>query len=45
MGAVDTATSGSSGFRETAIVFPGDQGNTGVNPDNPAHFTCGVPHS
>ena len=30
---------------ETAMVFAGDPGNANpVNPDNPAHFTCGVPH-
>ena len=46
MGAVQTATPGTSGFDETAMVFPGDQGNANpVNPDNPAHFTCGVPHA
>ena len=34
---------GSSGFRETAIVFPNEHGkNTNpVHPDTPAHFTCG----
>ena len=33
-------------FRELAIVYPGEaKDNSGVNPDNPAHFTCGVPHS
>ena len=46
MGAVQTSTVGTSGYDETAMVFPGDQGNANpVNPDNPAHFTCGVPHS
>jgi Ca2+-binding RTX toxin-like protein len=46
MGAVGTSTPGTSGYNETAMVFPGDQGNANpVNPDNPAHFTCGVPHS
>ena len=46
MGAVQTSTPGTSGFNETAMVFPGEQGNANpVNPDNPAHFTCGVPHS
>ena len=46
MGAVQTSTAGTSGYDETAMVFPGDQGNPNpVNPDNPAHFTCGVPHS
>ncbi len=42
-GALNTATSGTSGFRETAIVFPTevkDNANP-PNPDNPAHFTCG----
>jgi Ca2+-binding RTX toxin-like protein len=46
MGAVQTATAGTSGYNETAMVFPGDKNNANpVNPDNPAHFTCGVPHS
>ncbi|MCW2965427.1 MAG: hypothetical protein JWO17_2679 [Actinomycetia bacterium] len=46
MGAVGTSTPGTSGYDETAMVFPGDQGNANpVNPDNPAHFTCGVPHT
>jgi Ca2+-binding RTX toxin-like protein len=46
MGAVQTSTPGTSGYNETAMVFPGDKDNANpVNPDNPAHFTCGVPHS
>jgi Ca2+-binding RTX toxin-like protein len=46
MGAVQTSTAGTSGYDETAMVFPGDKDNANpVNPDNPAHFTCGVPHS
>jgi hypothetical protein len=45
MGAIQTTTAGTSGFDETAMVFAGDPGNANpVNPDNPAHFTCGVPH-
>ena len=42
-GATTTATAGSSGFRETAIVFQNEHGqNTQpVHPDTPAHFTCG----
>jgi len=46
MGAVQTSTAGTSGYDEVAMVFPGDPSNSNpVNPDNPAHFTCGVPHS
>jgi Ca2+-binding RTX toxin-like protein len=41
-GAFDTATAGSSGFRETAIVFTNEvKNNTNpVHPDTPGHFTC-----
>jgi len=42
-GAVNTATPGTSGFRETGIVFSKeikDNANP-PNPDNPAHFVCG----
>jgi Ca2+-binding RTX toxin-like protein len=41
-GAVDTKTSGSSGFRETAIVFPSDVklNSSPPHPDTPGHFTC-----
>jgi len=46
LGAVQTTTTTSSGYNETAMVFPGDQGNANpVNPDNPGHFTCEVPHA
>ena len=42
-GATTTATSGTSGFRETAIVFQNEQGKNAnpIHPDTPAHFTCG----
>jgi Ca2+-binding RTX toxin-like protein len=42
-GATTTATSGSSGFRETAIVFSNEvKDNTKpIHADTPAHFTCG----
>lgn len=42
-GAMDTVTAGTSGFRETAIVFPTEVQNNShpPSPDNPAHFTCG----
>ncbi len=42
-GAFNTTVVGSSGFRETAIVFPHEiKFNANPpNPDNPAHFTCG----
>jgi Ca2+-binding RTX toxin-like protein len=42
-GAVNTNKSGTSGFRETAIVFPKEAkfNANPPNPDNPAHFTCG----
>ena len=42
-GARDTATRGTSGFRETAIVFPNEHGQNAnpIHPDTPAHFTCG----
>jgi Ca2+-binding RTX toxin-like protein len=42
-GATTTATSGTSGFRETAIVFSQEvKDNTKpIHPDTPAHFTCG----
>jgi Ca2+-binding RTX toxin-like protein len=42
-GAFNTATTGTSGFRETAMVFPSDvKFNTNpVHPDTPGHFTCG----
>jgi len=42
-GATTTATTGTSGFRETAIVFTNEQkDNTKpIHVDTPAHFTCG----
>jgi hypothetical protein len=42
-GATTTATAGTSGFRETAIVFTNEQrDNTNpIHADTPAHFTCG----
>jgi hypothetical protein len=42
-GALDTSKPGTSGFRETAIVFPTEIrfNSNPPNPDNPAHFTCG----
>jgi Ca2+-binding RTX toxin-like protein len=42
-GAVATATAGTSGFRETAIVFSNEQSKNAnpIHPDTPAHFTCG----
>jgi Ca2+-binding RTX toxin-like protein len=42
-GADATATAGSSGFRETAVVFPSENGKNAnpTHPDTPAHFTCG----
>jgi Ca2+-binding RTX toxin-like protein len=41
-GAVDSTTSGSSGFNEIAIVFSGDirWNSHPPHPDNPGHFTC-----
>jgi hypothetical protein len=44
-GAFNVATSGTSGFRETAIVFSSDvKFNTNpVHLDTPGHFTCGTP--
>jgi hypothetical protein len=41
--AFNTATTGTSGFRETAIVFRSDvKFNTNpIHPDTPGHFTCG----
>jgi len=41
-GAFDTATAGTSGFRETAIVFNQEvKNNTNpIHPDTPGHFTC-----
>ena len=45
-GIYNAGTPGTSGYREVAIVYPGEANqNSGPNPDNPAHFTCGVPHS
>lgn len=43
-GATTTATPGSSGFRETAIVFQNEHGQNAnpTHPDTPAHFTCGA---
>jgi hypothetical protein len=43
-GATDTASTGTSGFRETAIVFPQDAkaNSNAPNADNPAHFVCSV---
>ncbi|HEX6130494.1 MAG TPA: hypothetical protein VF044_02130, partial [Actinomycetota bacterium] len=42
-GATTTATAGSSGFRETAIVFTNEQkfNTKPIHVDTPAHFTCG----
>ena len=42
-GATTTATTGTSGFRETAIVFSNEvKDNTKpIHIDTPAHFTCG----
>jgi Ca2+-binding RTX toxin-like protein len=42
-GALNTITPATSGFRETAIVFPQEIkfNSNPPNPDNPAHFTCG----
>ncbi len=42
-GANATATPGSSGYRETAIVTQSDHGQNAnpVHPDTPGHFTCG----
>ena len=42
-GAEATATPGTSGFRETAIVFQNEHGKNAqpIHPDTPAHFTCG----
>ena len=42
-GATDPGMAGTSGFREVAIVFPGDTGlNTNPShPDSLSHFTCG----
>ncbi len=42
-GAFNTTTAGTSGFRETAIVFPpeGKDNAKPIHPDTPAHFTCG----
>jgi hypothetical protein len=42
-GALETAKSSTSGFRETAIIFPKEvkYNANPPNPDNPAHFTCG----
>jgi Ca2+-binding RTX toxin-like protein len=41
-GAVDSATKGTSGFREIGIVFPKDIRNNSnpVYPDFPGHFVC-----
>jgi Ca2+-binding RTX toxin-like protein len=41
-GAVDTATPGSSGFVELAMVFPNEAGQNShpPHPDTPGHFTC-----
>jgi hypothetical protein len=42
-GATTTATPGTSGFRETALVFNNEaKDNTKpIHVDTPAHFTCG----
>ncbi len=42
-GATTTATAGTSGFRETAIVFTNEQkfNTKPIHADTPAHFTCG----
>jgi hypothetical protein len=41
-GAVETATEGSSGFRELAMVFPNEGGQNAhpVHEDTPGHFVC-----
>jgi hypothetical protein len=42
-GATTTASPGTSGFRETAIVFTNEQkfNTRPIHIDTPAHFTCG----
>ncbi|HWL33233.1 MAG TPA: calcium-binding protein, partial [Gaiellaceae bacterium] len=42
-GSTTTATAGTSGFRETAIVFQNEHGKNAnpTHPDTPGHFTCG----
>jgi len=44
-GAVETATEGSSGFRELAMVFADEGGQNAhpVHPDTPGHFVCWEP--
>jgi Ca2+-binding RTX toxin-like protein len=44
-GAANTASGGSSGFNEIAIVFSKDiqQNSHPPHPDNPGHFTCATP--
>jgi Ca2+-binding RTX toxin-like protein len=44
-GAVDTATSGTTGFRELAMVFPSEIrfNSHPPHPDHPGHFTCVEP--
>jgi hypothetical protein len=41
-GALDSATTGTSGFREFAYVFPSERGQNShpPHPDHPGHFTC-----
>jgi Ca2+-binding RTX toxin-like protein len=41
-GAFDTATDGTSGFRDVAYVFPNQRGQNShpPHPDHPGHFTC-----
>ena len=44
-GAVDTATSGSSGFQEAGLVLPNQahDNSSPIHPDTPGHFTCSTP--
>lgn len=39
-GAVQTTDSASSGFRELALIFPGEESGNPVFPTTPGHFTC-----
>ncbi len=41
-GAFDSASTGTSGFREFAYVFPNERGQNShpPHPDHPGHFTC-----